>query len=62
MAQRSETLKKGLVLVAGLAAVMFYAALFSPFLPGRHALLGHDYGLKLPQLLDGYFWFKNKYK
>lgn len=47
------------MLVAGLAAVMFYAALFSPFLPGRHALLGHDYSLKLPQLLDGYFWFKN---
>ena len=51
-------MKQGVVLVAGFAVVVCYGVIFSPFLPGKYGFLGHDYGFTLPQLLDGYVWFK----
>lgn len=35
-----------------------YHLLFSPFFPNASGALGHDYSYFLPQLLDGYFWYR----
>jgi len=56
--KHEKTLKKGTVLLCSFAVLLCYVAIFIPFLPNSQGLLGHDYGLKMPQLLDGYFWFK----
>ncbi|ABW67270.1 hypothetical protein [Desulfosudis oleivorans] len=47
-----------LLLSASVAAWIFFYFNFIPFFPNSSGMLGNDYGLKLPQLLDGYFWFK----
>lgn len=36
-----------------------YHRIFSSFFPNENGLLGHDFSLTLPELLDGYIWFKN---
>lgn len=58
MIRSGETVRQGVVLVAGFAVIVCYGVIFSPFLPGKYGFLGHDYGFTLPQLLDGYVWFK----
>lgn len=54
-----DRLRSHILLLAASVAVwaLFYLDLIS-FFPNRNGMLGNDYGLKLPQLLDGYFWFK----
>lgn len=36
-----------------------YHLTFGQFFPTRIGMLGHDYSRVLPDLLDGYFWFRN---
>lgn len=36
-----------------------YVAIFGKFFPMEGYVMGHDYSLALPALLDGYFWFRN---
>ncbi|MEW6076551.1 MAG: hypothetical protein AB1724_01935 [Thermodesulfobacteriota bacterium] len=58
-ALRSGFLKKA---VAGLASgglLACYGLIFSGFFPIASGGLGHDFVLGLPQLLAGYFWFRN---
>ncbi|MDY6822986.1 MAG: hypothetical protein SWH68_04190 [Thermodesulfobacteriota bacterium] len=38
---------------------MVHFFLFVGFFYNTRHTLGHDYGIILPQLLDGYFWFRN---
>lgn len=35
-----------------------YHLIFGPYFPTRGGMLGHDYSRVLPDLLDGYLWFK----
>jgi hypothetical protein len=44
---------------AGLALIIGYWSVFSEFFPFARGGLGHDFTLGLPQLLSGYFWFRN---
>ena len=41
-----------------LAALGVYLWIFLPYLPSSGARWGHDYALHLPNLLAGYFWFR----
>ena len=41
-----------------LAALGVYLWIFVPYLPSSGAHWGHDYALHLPNLLSGYFWFR----
>jgi hypothetical protein len=43
--------------LAGLGVLCVYYAIFGRFMPNGSGGMGHDYGLGLPALLDGYFWF-----
>lgn len=36
-----------------------YHLIFGQFFPTRNGTLGHDYSRVLPDLLDGYFWFRS---
>ncbi len=46
-----------IVLLGGLGLLSVYYAIFGQFMPNSSGGMGHDYGLGLPALLDGYFWF-----
>lgn len=39
--------------------LLTYHWIFSPFYPNADGGLGNDYGLFLPRLLDGYYWYLN---
>jgi len=43
----------------GFALIVCYCFIFSQFFPITRSGLGHDFVLGLPQLLSGYFWFRN---
>jgi len=58
MVRGGDTKGQATTLITGFAVIVCYAFVFLPFLPGRHGLLGYDYGFTLPQLLDNYIWFK----
>ena len=55
--------KKGLKSIIigsiGLALTACYVLIFGKFFPIVKGGLGHDFTLGLPQLLSGYFWFRN---
>lgn len=46
------------VLLAGIALIIIYFAIFGSFIPNKHHKLGGDYSFYLPALLDGYFWYQ----
>ncbi len=41
----------------GVALVAVHFLIFSQFFPNQQGLLGHDYSMFMPHLLDGYYWF-----
>ena len=45
--------------VSFLLLLIAYHLIFGQFFPTRNGMLGHDYSRILPDLLDGYFWFKS---
>lgn len=47
-----------LVLVAALSTIVFHL-IYGGFFPNKNGGIGHDYSMFLPQLLEGWFWFKN---
>ena len=50
--------KKGLlILTAGIVLFLLYLIIFLRFLPNRFGLMGHDYSIVLPALLDNFIWF-----
>jgi hypothetical protein len=49
----------GVIVLAGVALLVAYHLIFQQYFPNTHGKLGHDYGLFLPKLLDGYFWFSS---
>ena len=44
---------------AGSLSFLAYCHIFLAFLPSPQNSLGHDYSYFVPQLMAGYFWFKN---
>ena len=52
-------MKKIVVGSLGLALIICYVLVFGEFFPVSRGGLGHDFTLGLPQLLSGYFWFRN---
>jgi len=54
----SERKKLSLVL-SSILILLSYHLVFFRFFPNRHGLLGHDFSLFLPRLLDGYIWAKS---
>ena len=59
MPRRKHGLGKIAVGLAGVALIACYGLIFSDFFPITGGGLGHDFTLGLPQLLSGYFWFRN---
>ena len=53
---RGDQLNGVLATAAGIALVGVHFAVFQRFFPNANGLLGHDYAMFLPQLLDGYYW------
>lgn len=51
--------KQCVIGAAGFGVVLVHFLLFMIFFYNPRHSLGHDYGIVLPQLLDGYFWFRN---
>jgi hypothetical protein len=47
-----------ILLLAGIAMLSVYYAIFGRFMPNSIGGMGHDYAYYLPALLDGYFWFQ----
>ncbi len=45
------------ITLSGVLLLLIYHVTFHSFFPNQHGFLGHDYGLFLPKLLDGYFWY-----
>lgn len=45
--------------VSFLLLLAAYHLIFGQFFPTRNGTLGHDYSRVLPDLLDGYFWFRS---
>jgi hypothetical protein len=45
------------ILLGILLIILFYLR-FEPFFPNSKGMLGHDYSLFLPHLLDGAYWFE----
>lgn len=48
-----------LTLAVFLLLLIAYHFIFGQFFPARNGMLGHDYSHILPNLLDGYFWFRS---
>jgi len=46
-----------ILLTAGIALFLSYLLLFIRFFPNRFGLMGHDYSLVFPGLLDNFIWF-----
>lgn len=62
MSAGSVEMKKSKMILAGatgFALIICYGLIFDEFFPIDHGGLGHDFTLGLPQLLSGYFWFRN---
>ncbi len=59
MADGNTGLKKIAIGLAGFSLIACHWLIFSRFFPILGGGLGHDFTLGLPQLLSGYFWFRN---
>lgn len=51
--------EKLLVLLGSLLILVSYHLIFFRFFPNHHGLLGHDYDLFFPRLMDGFLWARN---
>ena len=60
MTERNEDNSKEswLRAIMALATLLCYVSIFMGFFPNRAGALGQDYATFLPNLLDGYIWFK----
>ena len=47
-----------LAVLCGGLLLLLYGVVFLPLLPNRDGSMGHDYAYWLPNLLAGYFWFR----
>jgi hypothetical protein len=47
-----------LVITTGILLFLSYLIIFFRFLPNKFGLMGHDYSLVFPGLLDNFIWFK----
>ena len=51
--------KKLILVLSGIVILLCYHLIFFRLFPNRNGLLGEDFSLFLPRLLDGYIWAKN---
>ncbi|MDB9822151.1 hypothetical protein OAC89_00445 [Deltaproteobacteria bacterium] len=58
MKKISYTKDSLLVLTAGIVLFLSYLIIFMRFLPNKYGLMGHDYSLVFPSLLDNFIWLK----
>lgn len=45
--------------VSGIIILAAYQLIFVQFFPNQNGLMGHDFSLFLPRLMDGYLWIRN---
>ncbi|MBI3182739.1 MAG: hypothetical protein HYZ28_11430 [Myxococcales bacterium] len=56
--ERSEARELGLLGLCQLGLAAVFGAVSWPFFPTERGMAGHDYGYFLPQLLDGFLWYR----